>query len=198
MARNDAIPLGPDGVLNENLDEEKPATAPPSGGLYQAEKSGAQAPKLPQLRRLRNMFPCSTEVKLCDQYSSAFREEALMRSQVGRILSQIEAPRMTEVETHLKSLVAFEVMRVSLSSEGFAVWPGILKIVHVPVTPSSGAAGSCSETSRPATLQSTGSCLENLLQHFGDRFHAEVPTGQLHHARGTPSEPWQFIINTGD
>ncbi|GAB0495956.1 hypothetical protein MMPV_007266 [Pyropia vietnamensis] len=68
MARDDAIPLGPDGVLDQDFGEEQPAASRAPEGHHGAETT---AGKPFPLRRSRNMFPCATEVKLCDQYSAA-------------------------------------------------------------------------------------------------------------------------------
>ena len=68
MSREDALPLGPTGILNE----EEPRVAAPATARRDGAAAPAAIPAKPlQRRRARNMFPCSTEVRLCDQYSSA-------------------------------------------------------------------------------------------------------------------------------
>jgi len=79
MAREDALPLGPDGVLNE---QEAAKAASAETRRPGAATAAAAPPKPPQPRRARNMFPCSTEVALCDAYSAAvdqLRQEQRLR-----------------------------------------------------------------------------------------------------------------------
>jgi len=68
MAREDALPLVPDGILNE---QEAAEAASAATRRPAAATAAAAPPKPPQPRRERNMFPCSTEVALCDAYSAA-------------------------------------------------------------------------------------------------------------------------------
>lgn len=71
MEREDAPPVGPDGFL-EQEQEEAPRTAEPAAAERRAAEAHASTVARPlQPRRSRNMFPCSTEVKLCEEYSSA-------------------------------------------------------------------------------------------------------------------------------
>jgi len=84
MAREDALPLGPTGILNE----EEPRVATPATDRRDGAAAPAATPAKPlQRRRARNMFPCSTEMRLCDQYSSAV--DVLRNSEQYRRLSTV-------------------------------------------------------------------------------------------------------------
>jgi len=79
MAREDALPLGPDGIFNE---QEAAKAASAATRRPAAATAAAAPPRPPQPRRARNMLPCSTEVALCDAYSAAvdqLRQEQPLR-----------------------------------------------------------------------------------------------------------------------
>jgi len=79
IARQDALPLGPDGILNE---QEAAKAASAATCRPAAATAAAATPKPPQPRRERNIFPCSTEVALCDACSAAvdkLRQEQRLR-----------------------------------------------------------------------------------------------------------------------
>jgi len=84
MTREDALPLGPTGILNE----EEPRVATPATDRRDGAAAPVATPAKPlQRRRARNMFPCSTEVRLCDQYSSAV--DVLRNGEQYRRLSKV-------------------------------------------------------------------------------------------------------------
>lgn len=70
-ARHDTLPVGSDEVFNQAQEEEPLTAVPPADSQPAAEMpiSAAEKPSRPQ--RSRNMFPCATEVKLCQEFSSA-------------------------------------------------------------------------------------------------------------------------------
>jgi len=98
MAREDELPLGPAGILNS---EDPPVGAPAAAGRASAAAPSATPTKPRQRRRARNLFPCSTEVRLCDQYSSALQ---LLRSE-----SQYR--RLGKVHVESKCLVCDDSVR---------------------------------------------------------------------------------------
>jgi len=87
MERQDALPLGPDGLLNQ---QEEPAVRPPPGA---ASRPSVQLPERDSAtrrkRRARNMFPCAAEVAMCDSYSAAL--DSLRNGKKDRELIPVHA-----------------------------------------------------------------------------------------------------------
>jgi len=87
MERQDALPFGPDGLLNE---QEEPATRPPTPAPSRpAVPLRATVPAPKRKRRARNMFPCAAEVAMCDSYSAAL--DSLRDRKDDRELLQVHA-----------------------------------------------------------------------------------------------------------
>jgi len=69
MERSYALPVGPDGLLNE---QKEPATRPPPPAPSRpAVPIRATVPAPHRKRRARNKFPCAAEEATCDSYSAA-------------------------------------------------------------------------------------------------------------------------------
>jgi len=79
MDREDGLPLGPDGVL----DEEEPRIAAPGAARWAAAAAPVPKPdKPPRQRRVRNIYPCAAEMALGVAYSAAvdsFRDDGEFR-----------------------------------------------------------------------------------------------------------------------
>jgi len=68
MEREEALQFGPDGLLNETEPAPEP---PPRAARMPALPMPVVAPAPQHKRRARNMFPCASEVAMCDSYSAA-------------------------------------------------------------------------------------------------------------------------------
>ena len=86
LEREDALQFGPNGVLNE----EEPANVPPPPAAPPPRKPlPAVAPAPRHKRRARNMFPCASEVAMCDSYSAAL--DALRDNKEDHVLVPVHA-----------------------------------------------------------------------------------------------------------
>jgi len=86
MDRQDELECGPDGLLNE---QEAAPGLPPASAPPPRVPLPASAPAPPRKRRARNMFPCASEVAMCDSYSAAL--DALRDAKLDRQLFPVHA-----------------------------------------------------------------------------------------------------------